>query len=296
MNNIVRIREVGLRDGLQLIRSKLATSTKAEWISQQVKSGFCEMEVTSFVPAHILPQFFDATEVLSMASCLDGLCPSVLVPNLRGGKLALGAGAKKINFVISVSESHNQANVRCATEESFQMLEELILKSKQEQNVSVTGALSTSFGCSIEGDIKQHKVVRFAERMARLGVQEINLADTVGYASPLSVKNMFADIQSAVGEIPLAAHFHDTRGLGLANIFAAFEVGITRFDSCLGGLGGCPFAPGASGNVNTEDTVGMFNSMGIDTGVDIEKLIEIRRLLETWLPNEKLGGNLIKTF
>ena len=296
MNNIVCIREVGLRDGLQLIRSKLATSTKAEWISQQVKSGFCEMEVTSFVPAHILPQFFDATEVLSMASCLDGLCPSVLVPNLRGGKLALGAGAKKINFVISVSEAHNQANVRCTTEKSFQMLEELILESKQEQNVSVTGALSTSFGCSIEGDIKQHKVVRFAERMARLGVQEINLADTVGYASPLSVKNMFADIQSAVGEIPLAAHFHDTRGLGLANIFAAFEVGITRFDSCLGGLGGCPFAPGASGNVNTEDTVGMFNSMGIDTGVDIEKLIEVRRLLETWLPNEKVGGNLIKTF
>ena len=296
MNNIVCIREVGLRDGLQLIRSQLATSTKAEWISQQVKSGFGEMEVTSFVPAHILPQFFDATEVLSMASCLDGLCPSVLVPNLRGGKLALGAGAKKINFVISVSEAHNQANVRCTTEKSFQMLEELILESKEEQNVSVTGALSTSFGCSIEGDIKQHKVVRFAERMARLGVQEINLADTVGYASPLSVKNMFADIQSAVGEIPLAAHFHDTRGLGLANIFAAFEVGITRFDSCLGGLGGCPFAPGASGNVNTEDTVGMFHSMGIDTGVDIEKLIEVRRLLETWLPNEKLGGNLIKTF
>ena len=296
MHNSVHIREVGLRDGLQLIRSQLATSTKAEWISQQVKSGFGEMEVTSFVPAHILPQFFDATEVLSMASCLDGLCPSVLVPNLRGGKLALGAGAKKINFVISVSESHNQANVRCTTEKSFQMLEELILESKQEQNVSVTGALSTSFGCSIEGDIKQHKVIRFAERMARLGVQEINLADTVGYANPLSVKNMFADIQSAVGNIPLAAHFHDTRGLGLANIFAAFEVGITRFDSCLGGLGGCPFAPGASGNVNTEDTVGMFNSMGIDTGVDIEKLIEVRRLLETWLPNEKLGGNLIKTF
>ena len=296
MNNIVCIREVGLRDGLQLIKSQLATSTKAEWISQQVKSGFSEMEVTSFVPAHILPQFFDATEVLSMASCLDGLCPSVLVPNLRGGKLALGAGAKKINFVISVSESHNQENVRCTAEKSFQMLEELILESKEEQNVSVTGALSTSFGCSIEGDIKQHKVVRFAERMARLGVQEINLADTVGYANPLSVKNMFADIQSAVGEIPLAAHFHDTRGLGLANIFAAFEVGITRFDSCLGGLGGCPFAPGASGNVNTEDTVGMFNSMGIDTGVDIEKLIEVRRLLETWLPNEKLGGNLIKTF
>ena len=296
MNNIVCIREVGLRDGLQLIRSQLATSTKAEWISQQVKSGFGEMEVTSFVPAHILPQFFDATEVLSMASCLDGLCPSVLVPNLRGGKLALGAGAKKINFVISVSEAHNQANVRCTTEKSFQMLEELILESKQEQNVSVTGALSTSFGCSIEGDIKQHKVVRFAERMARLGVQEINLADTVGYANPLSVKNIFVDLQSAVGEIPLAAHFHDTRGLGLANIFAAFEVGITRFDSCLGGLGGCPFAPGASGNVNTEDTVGMFHSMGIDTGVDIEKLIEVRRLLETWLPNEKLGGNLIKTF
>ena len=129
--------------------------------------------------------------------------------------------------------------------------------------------------------------------MARLGVQEINLADTVGYANPLSVKNIFADLQSAVGEIPLAAHFHDTRGLGLANIFAAFEVGVTRFDSCLGGLGGCPFAPGASGNVNTEDTVGMFNSMGIDTGVDIEKLIEVRRLLETWLPKEKLGGNLI---
>ena len=296
MNNNVCIREVGLRDGLQLTRSQLSTSTKAEWISQQVKSGFCEMEVTSFVPAHILPQFFDATEILSMASCLDGLCPSVLVPNLRGGKLALGAGAKKINFVISVSEAHNQANVRCTTEKSFQMLEELILESKQEQNVSVTGALSTSFGCSIEGDIKQHKVVRFAERMARLGVHEINLADTVGYANPLYVKNMFADIQSAVGEIPLAAHFHDTRGLGLANIFAAFEVGITRFDSCLGGLGGCPFAPGASGNVNTEDTVGMFNSMGIDTGVDIEKLIEVRRLLETWLPNEKVGGNLIKTF
>ena len=296
MNNIVCIREVGLRDGLQLIRSQLATSTKAEWMSQQVKSGFGEMEVTSFVPAHILPQFFDATEVLSIASSLYGLCPSVLVPNLKGGKLALRAGAKKINFVISVSEAHNQANVRCTTEKSFQMLEELILKSKQEQNVSVTGALSTSFGCSIEGDIKQQKVVRFAERMARLGVQEINLADTVGYANPLSVKSIFTDIQSAVGEIPLAAHFHDTRGLGLANIFAAFEVGITRFDSCLGGLGGCPFAPGASGNVNTEDTVGMFNSMGIDTGVDIEKLIEVRRLLETWLPNENLGGNLIKTF
>ena len=293
MTDRVILREVGLRDGLQLIKSRLDTAIKLAWIRAQAQVGFTEIEVTSFVPISVLPQFADAATVLADAQKIGNLLPSVLVPNLRGAVMAMDAGARKITFVLSVSDSHNRANVRQSTDDSLAMLRDVLAERDNRQNIKVATALATSFGCSIEGAVSEARVTQIAEILAKQGIDEINLADTVGYGDPAQVGRIFTDVQNAVGELPLAAHFHDTRGLGLANVMAALDAGVRRFDSALGGLGGCPFAPGASGNIATEDTVHLFDRLGIDSGIDLGALMEVRNQLAEWLPGEKLEGRLL---
>ena len=293
MTDRVILREVGLRDGLQLIKSRLDTAIKLSWIRAQAKVGFTEIEVTSFVPISVLPQFADAAAVLVDAQKIGNLLPSVLVPNLRGAVMAMDAGAKKITFVLSVSDAHNRANVRKSTNDSLAMLRDVLAERDNRQNIKIATALATSFGCSIEGAVSEERVIQIAEILASQGVDEINLADTVGYGDPVQVGRIFKDVRKAVGELPLAAHFHDTRGLGLANVMAALDAGVRRFDSALGGLGGCPFAPGASGNIATEDTVHLFDRLGIDSGVDLGALLKVRHQLAEWLPEEKLEGRLL---
>ena len=293
MTDRVILREVGLRDGLQLIKSRLDTAIKLAWIRAQAEVGFTEIEVTSFVPISVLPQFADAATVLADAQKIGNLLPRVLVTNLRGAVMAMDAGARKITFVLSVSDSHNRANVRQSTDDSLAMLRDVLAERDNRQNIKVATALATSFGCSIEGAVSEARVTQIAEILAKQGIDEINLADTVGYGDPAQVGRVFTDVQNAVGELPLAAHFHDTRGLGLANVMAALDAGVRRFDSALGGLGGCPFAPGASGNIATEDTVHLFDRLGIDSGIDLGALLEVRHQLAEWLPREKLEGRLL---
>ena len=296
MNNSITIREVGLRDGLQLAKTKLATDTKIKWCEEQFKAGFSEIEVTSFVSKLLLPQFADSYEVLIGSQEFKGLLSSVLVPNLVGGIRAMNAGAKKINFVLSASEEHNKSNVNNSTATSLSMFKEFVQErnAKGLQNVvEISGAIATSFGCSIQGKVSEKLVLKISEKLTEYGADEINLADTAGFANPIQVESVFKKVSLLTGNIPLAGHFHDTRGMGLANVKAAFNAGVKRFDTSLGGLGGCPFAPGASGNIATEDCVYMFECMGINTGVNIQKLLEVRKNLNKWMHKDTLYGNLI---
>ena len=298
MADLVSIREVGLRDGLQLSKTRLSTKTKLEWCKEQASIGFKEIEVTSFVPASILPQFSDSLAVLKEAQKNESLLASVLVPNYRGAVNALVAGAKKISFVISASDAHNHSNVNCSIEKSLSMLKDFIEECKIKNlygSVLISGAISTSFGCSIQGRVSPKKVCEIAEKMAFLGVDEISLADTVGYANPSQVSELFRNVLNLKGKVELAGHFHDTRGMGLANVLSAFNVGVKRFDASLGGLGGCPFAPGASGNIATEDCVYMFESMGVYSGVDINNLLKLRKKLNKWMFKDKLFGHLLNS-
>lgn len=297
MSEQVIVREVGLRDGLQLIRKAVPTEIKLEWCREQAAAGFAEIEVSSFVPPALLPQFADAKAVLACALEIEGLRASVLVPNLKGAVRAMEAGARKINFVLSASEAHNRANVRRSTDDSLAMFRELLDERRArglEEGVEICGAIATAFGCTIQGEVAASRVCRIAETMAASGADEVNVADTVGYANPAQVERLFGGAASAVGSTPLAGHFHDTRAMGLANVTAAVRAGVRRFDAALGGLGGCPFAPGATGNIATEDCVYLLESMGFDTGVNLPALLRLRAKLEEWLPGEHIEGRLSK--
>jgi len=296
MTETVSIREVGLRDGLQLVETYLPTETKLSWCKEEAAAGFTEIEVTSFVPPSILPQFADAAVVLGGAQEIGGLLPSVLVPNLKGAIRALDAGAKKISFVLSASEAHNQSNVRCSTDASLTMFRELLEERKARElqdTVQIAGAIATSFGCSIQGHVPETRIIEIAAAMASAGADEVNLADTVGYANPRQVSRIFEQADTVVGPVPLAAHFHDTRGMGLANVVAAYDTGVRRFDASLGGLGGCPFAPGASGNIATEDCVYLLENLGVNTGIDLSALLRLRAKLTDWLSGEEMSGKLL---
>ena len=293
----VTIREVGLRDGLQMASIQVSTQVKLEWCKLQHEAGFQEIEVTSFVPPKLLPQFSDASDVLAGALKHENLLASVLVPNLKGAIRAMDTGAKKITFVLSASEAHNQSNVRMSTDESLVMFSD-VLRERDERGLSdkieIAGVIATSFGCSIQGRVEPDRVCQIAEQMGKLGVDEISIADTVGYGDPSAVSRLFSSVSQVVGDVPLAAHFHDTRGLGLANVYAATQQGVRRFDASLGGLGGCPFAPGATGNIATEDCAYLLESVGLSTGIDFDKMIAIRGKLPEWLPGEALWGKLAK--
>ena len=296
MKNSIQIREVGLRDGLQLSKTKLSSEIKIKWCSLQSQAGFKEIEVTSFVPPSVLPQFSDASKIVYASNKINNLIPSVLVPNLKGALIALDNNSKKINFVLSASEMHNRSNVNSTIEKSLSMFKDFVRERNirgLKNKVQISAAIATSFGCSIQGDVKKKNVIKICEKLLEMGAEELNIADTVGYANPNQVKEIFKSLNKISKNIPLAAHFHDTRGMGLANVISAIDEGVKRFDASLGGLGGCPYAPGASGNIATEDCVYMIESMGFSTGIDLKKLLKLRKSLKEWMKNDILYGNLL---
>ena len=296
MKNLIQIREVGLRDGLQLSKTKLSSEIKIKWCSLQSQAGFKEIEVTSFVPPSVLPQFSDASKIVYASNKINNLIPSVLVPNLKGALIALDNNSKKINFVLSASEMHNRSNVNSTIEKSLSMFKDFVRERNirgLKNKVQISAAIATSFGCSIQGDVEKKNVIKICEKLLEMGAEELNIADTVGYANPNQVKEIFKSLNKISKNIPLAAHFHDTRGMGLANVISAIDEGVKRFDASLGGLGGCPYAPGASGNIATEDCVYMIESMGFSTGIDLKKLLKLRKCLKEWMKNDILYGNLL---
>ena len=291
------VREVGLRDGLQLIEQILPTETKVEWARLQAAAGFTEIEVTSFVPPSVIPQFADAADVLRETNKIEGLRASVLVPNLKGGVRALDHGAKKVSMVLSASEEHNLSNVRRPTDASIAEFSDLIAERDSrglKGDVEMACSVATCFGCSIQGDVPEARVFEIAERLVAAGADELNIADTVGYGNPVQVRRILTEVQRIAGDVHVAAHFHDTRAMGLANVVAAVEAGVRRFDASLGGLGGCPFAPGATGNIATEDCVYLLENIGLSTGIDIAALLQVRERLADWLPSERTEGRLMK--
>ncbi|MCH8204912.1 MAG: hydroxymethylglutaryl-CoA lyase [Candidatus Hydrogenedentes bacterium] len=291
MERDVVVQEDGLRDGLQNVDVFFPTELKKAWITAEYEAGVREMQVCSFVPEKLMPQFKDALEIVAHARTLPGLTISALVPNLKGAQRAFEAGVHVVGYVLSASESHNQSNVRRSVAESiedFARIAELRASNEAWRDVRLGGGIATSFGCTIEGHVDPAAVERLAEMYVEHGADEISIADTVGYANPAQVKDLFTRLKAAVGDVPMSAHFHDTRGLGLANVVAALDAGVRDFDACLGGLGGCPFAPGATGNIVTEDTVFMLESMGLRTGIDLDKLIAVREIVESGLPDDPL--------
>jgi hydroxymethylglutaryl-CoA lyase len=298
MGEKVRVREVGMRDGLQSVSDIVPTETKLAWLDAEYAAGVREIEVTSFVPPRLLPQLADAEAVVRHALTLPGLVVSALIPNSRGAERGLALGVHEMNFVLSVSEGHNKSNVRRSTDESiadFRHVVELCREQGGANRPKINCGLATAFGCTIEGDVDEDRVRRIAGEVAEAGADGIALADTVGYGQPAAIGRVFRKIIADVAPLPVWAHFHDTRGLGLANVLAAYEAGCRGFDASLGGLGGCPYAPGASGNIVLEDTVFLFASMGCDTGgIDIEKLAAPRTILHGALPGAPLYGAIAK--
>jgi hydroxymethylglutaryl-CoA lyase len=291
----VYLREVGLRDGLQSLAPILTTEQKKAWCDAEVAAGVREIEVTSFVPPKLLPMFADAEDVVRHALTLEGLRVSALIPNLRGAQRGLALGVHDVAHVLSVSEGHNQNNVRRSTDESIADLKQVIaLRDANGGTLRVMAGLATCFGCTIEGHVDEARVLRITAEVLALKPDALMIADTVGYGNPAAIRRVFREILDMAGEVPVAAHFHNTRGLGLANVLAALEVGVRRFDASLGGLGGCPWAPGATGNIVMEDTAFMFESMGLDTGIDLERLIDLRHMVEGFMPGIPFHGDLPK--
>jgi hydroxymethylglutaryl-CoA lyase len=293
----VRVCEVGLRDGLQLVSSFFPTEQKLAWIRAEAAAGVREIEVTSFVPAKVVPQFVDAEEVVRESLKIPGLSVIALIPNMKGAERGFALGVHQLNFVMSVSKTHNLKNVRREREESIADLRRIVEARNalpEGRRPLIVGGLSTALGCSYEGRVPVDDVRKYAAQLAEAGVDEIAVADTVGYGDPTQVRAVFKAVIAEIGKIPLRAHFHDTRGTGLANVAAALDMGVRRFDASLAGLGGCPFAPGASGNIVMDDLVFMLDSMGLRTGIDLEKLISVRNILKSNLPGTELYGAVAK--
>lgn len=287
------IREVGLRDGLQSIATILTTGRKREWIRAAHAAGQREIEVGSFVPARLLPQLADTGELVAFAKTLPGLFVSVLVPNLRGAQDAIAAGADLMIVPLSASHAHSLANLRKTPDEVVDEVARIrAARDSAGAKTLIEGGVGTAFGCTLQGEVRKGEVLRLMQALLDAGADRVSLADTVGYADPAMVRELFEDAVRIAGERFWCGHFHDTRGLGLANIYAALEVGVARFDACLAGIGGCPHAPGASGNVSTEDLAYMLGSMGIATGIDIAGLLALRAQVARWLEGETLHGAL----
>lgn len=287
------IREVGLRDGLQSLASIVSTADKCAWIDAAYDAGMREMEVGSMVPAHLLPQLADTEAVLAHACSKPGLLASVLVPNLKGAERALAAGAQSMVVPLSASHAHSLANLRKTPDDVVAEVARIrAVRDAAGSHAHIEGGVGTAFGCTLQGDVAESEVLRLMQALLDAGADHVSLADTVGYADPDSVRRLFEKARNLVGDRLRTAHFHDTRGMGLANAYAAWQTGITHFDACLGGIGGCPHAPGASGNVTTEDLAYMLQRMGIDSGLDVPALLQLRQRMHAWLPNERLHGSL----
>ena len=290
----IHISEVGPRDGLQSIHRVMPLQARKDWIAAEAAAGVSEIEVGSFVPASLLPQMADTDEVVAFARTIKGLAVAALVPNLKGAGRAIAAGVHKISIPFSMSETHSQRNVRknqAAMLDEIRSIAELVAAQPTTSRPHFEVGLATAFGCTIEGPVSEDKVVRLAAAALGAGAAEVGLSDTTGYANPAQVKRLVRRVKSEVGAAKLnTLHLHNTRGLGLANALAGLEEGITTLDASLGGLGGCPFAPGASGNIVTEDLVFMLQAMGYETGIDLAQLLKVRSIIAAALPGEPLYG------
>lgn len=290
----VSVVEVGPRDGLQNLTQFLETEKKIQLIKLLAKSGLKYIEATSFVHPKAIPQFKDAKEIIAGVIHLPGVKLRVLVPNLFGAKSALETGIRELAFVFSVSESHNKNNVNKTREESVGELEKILELKKEYREMNVMASLSTTFGCPFEGEVKEAEILKYIERVISLGVTSLTLADTVGYGNPKQVRRIVRRCLDQFPSVTFGAHFHNTRGLGLANALVCLEEGVKILDSSIGGLGGCPYAPGATGNIATEDLVFMLESMGIRTGIDMESLLQVSQFLHDAIKDVPIASHLFK--
>jgi len=289
----VTVREVGLRDGLQSIARTLPTEHKLDWLRAAHGAGQREIEVGSFVPARLLPQLADTAELVAVARTLPSLVTSVLVPNLKGARAALDSGCDAMLLPLSASHAHSLANLHKTPDEVVAEIGRIrALRDASGSQCLIEVGISTAFGCTIQGRVEEGEVLRLVQAVLDAGAERVGLADTVGYADPLQVANLFERCFGVAGDRLACGHFHDTRGLGMANVYAAWQAGVRRFDACLAGIGGCPHAPGASGNVATEDVAYLFASMGVATGLDFDALIALRGRLAQWLDGEALHGSI----
>ena len=287
------VREVGLRDGLQSIQQVLPTARKLEWIADAHAAGQREIEVGSFVPARLLPQLADTAELVAFARTLPGLQVSVLVPNLRGAEQAIAHGADLMLVPLSASHAHSLANLRKTPDDVVAEVARMrAARDAAGSRIVIEGGIGTAFGCTLQGEVEQAEVLRCMQALLDAGADRVSIADTVGQANPAAVHDLFSQARAIAGDRFCCGHFHDTRGMALANVCAALETGVTRFDATLAGIGGCPHAPGASGNASSEDLAYMLADMGIDTGIDIEALLALRAKVAGWLQGETLRGAL----
>jgi hydroxymethylglutaryl-CoA lyase len=289
----VVIREVGLRDGLQSIQITLPTERKIEWIGEAYAAGQREIEVGSFVPAKLLPQLADTAELVAYAKSFPDLSVSVLVPNLKGAERAIEAQADLLLVPLSASHAHSLANLRKTPDEVIAEVARIrAARDAAGSKTLIEGGIGTAFGCTIQGAVDQSEVLRCMQGLLDAGADRVSIADTVGYGGPAAVRELFGKARQLAGERFWCGHFHDTRGLALANVYAALETGVARFDATLAGIGGCPHAPGASGNASSEDLAFMLADMGIATGIDISRLLALRAKVAQWLEGETLHGSL----
>ena len=291
----ILVSEVGPRDGLQSIHRPMPTEAKHRWIAALAAAGLREIEVGSFVSPRLLPQMADAESVVREALKIPDLTVLALAPNLKGAERAISAGVHKVTMPVSASRAHSMANIPKTPEEAIEEVRGVIqLRASLPQGgqLSIEVGISTAFGCSIEGPIPEDWVFRMVGLLLEAGADSVGLSDTTGYANPVQVKRMFRRLRLEAGEKAGAAHFHNTRGQGLANVVAALDVGVTTFDASQGGLGGCPYAPGASGNIVTEDLVFLLESMGLRTGIDLERLMAAREIIREALPGEPIYGRV----
>src|SRR5262245_23274121 len=297
MSERAHVREVGLRDGLQSLAEIMPTEQKIAWLDAEYRAGVRDIEVSSFVPPKLLPQLADAEAVVSHALSLPGLIVSALIPNLKGAERGLALSLDEMQFVLWVSEWHDQSNVRRSTAasiEDFRRVVALCRTAPPDRRPRIACGLATAFGCTIEGAVDEDRVRRIAMEVAEAGADAIILADTVGYGQPAAVERVFRRVIADVAPLRVHGHFHDTRGLGLANVLAGLNAGARAFDASLGGLGGCPYAPGATGNIVTEDLAFMLEAMGFETGIDIERLMKVREFVHGMLPDVAQHGAIAK--
>jgi len=291
----VSLREVGLRDGLQLVKTFPSTAAKQRWVRDEYAAGVRHFEVGSFLPAKTFPQFADVREIVKTVATLPGAHGVALALNERGVNEALASGVAEIASVVSATEEHSQANANRSREQAIANIKRLCeLRDASGHKPIVNAAISMALGCSITGPVDPREVMRIAEKCLEAGVDFVAIADTVGYAGPKQVAELTKAIVKISGSKPVCVHLHDTRGMGIANASAALDAGAGILDGSLGGLGGCPFAPGATGNVVFEDLVFLCESKGFNTGIDIEKLIAVRAILRSEMPNETLYGGLAR--